>query len=254
MLQWKGWKMKDKRSIDYKVHSMLLWWMERAVKSTMENERQKLEDVYSIWSACINWSFLLMNEKTSSSYLVLETQVDMEASTLMAISGFYRHANLILRGWLELSFLGLWFDNNPKLFQEWLKDKESSPFRRRGWFKKRWLTQLLSEEPYKEFEAKYKLNEEALNLYGELSKATHAKGRKFLETLDRGDTVTRYRTDSFQKWFLNLKQVFETTSTALALKYSTVFKQDREETRDIQNLLSKQRIEQLKEVLKETSC
>jgi len=241
--------MKDDRSIDYKMHSMLLWWIEEAIKNTMENERQKLEDVYTLWGACINWSFLLMNEKTPSSYLTLETQADMEASALMAICGFYRHANLILRGWLELSFLGLWFDNNPELFKKWLKDEESSPFRRRGWFRKRWLTQLLNEKPYREFESKYKLSEEALNLYGKLSKATHAKGEKFLETLDRGDTVTRYRTDSFQKWFLNLKKVFETTSTALALKYSTIFKQDRKETRDIKNLLSKQRIEQLKEVL-----
>jgi len=71
------------------------------------------------------------------------------------------------------------------------------------------------------------LSKEAWNLFGELSKATHAKGEKFLETPDRGDTVTRYRTDSFQRWFSNMKQVFETTTTALALKYSSIFKQDR---------------------------
>ena len=241
--------MKDKRGIDYKMSSMLFWWVKRAIKNTMEKERQKLKDVYAIWSACVKWSYLLMNEDTPSSYIALETQIDMEASTLLALSGFYRHANLILRGWLELSFLGLWFDDWPQLFQEWLKGGEGSPFKGRGWFKKRWLVQLLSEKPYREFEGKYQLSEEAWNLYGELSKATHAKGEKFLETPDRDDSVTCYRSDSFQRWFLNLKQVFETTTTALALKYSSIFKQDRKETRNIKNLLSNHRAEQLREIL-----
>jgi len=240
--------MRDERSIRYKMGSMLLWWVQEAIRSTIKNERQKLENVYAIWSACINWGYLLMNENTASSYIALETQIDMEASTLMALSGFYRHANLILRGWLELSFLGLWFDDCPKLFQKWLKNEEGAPYRGRGWFKKRWLIQLLNEKPYRKFENKYKLSEEAWNLYGELSKATHAKGKKFLESPDRGDSVTRYRTDSFHRWFSNLKQVFETTSTALALKYSSIFKRDVNKIRAIKNLMSKQRLEQLKEI------
>jgi len=231
---------------------LVLRWAMSSWKDTINLEYEDLQSVYEIWSASIGWGFILMEEEGIDNidyYIALETQVDMEASTLMALSGFYRHANLILRGWLELTFLGMWFNNSSKLYEKWLEDKLDAPFKHRGYFRERWLLQILSEPSFRDFEQKYRLSKEALDLYERLSKATHAKGRKLHETYTRGDSVTRFRKDNFKWWFGNLCQVFDITSTALFLRYPNLFRSQRKEAAEIRKTLSGSRSERLKEFL-----
>jgi len=232
--------------------NMILRWTHSSWEDTINQEHEDLHIVYKIWSASICWGFMLMEEEGVDNidyYIAMETHVDMEASTLMALSGFYRHANLILRGWLELTFLGLWFHNSQVLFEKWLKDAPDAPFKNRGFFRKRWLHQLLREQSFRDFDCQYGLGDDALRLFGELSKATHATGRTRHETFDRGDSVTRFRKKSFKQWFLNLRQVFDVTSTALFLRYPHLFKSKRKEVTEIKEVLSKSRLQQLAEFL-----
>lgn len=232
--------------------NMVLRWSMSSWEDTINLEHDDLHAVYRIWSASICWGYMLMEEEGVDNidyYIALEAHIDMEASTLMALSGFYRHANLILRGWLELAFLGLWFHNSSELYEKWLEDTPDAPFKRRGYFTERWLRQLLSEPSFKDFDRKYGLADEALNLFGKLSKATHAKGKALHETIDRGDSVTRFRRDSFKQWFLNLCQVFDVTSIALFLRYPHLFKSQRKEAVEVKETLSNSKLERLKAFL-----
>jgi hypothetical protein len=232
--------------------SLVLRWAMSSWKDTINLERDDLRIVYRIWSALSSLGFILMEEEGSDNvdfYMAMETRADMEASTLMALSGFYRHANLILRGWLELTFLGLWFNNGQELFDKWFEDAPDSPFRNRGWFRKKWVHQLLSEPPFRRFNRKYGLADDTLNLFEKLSKATHAKGKGIHETQTRGNSVTRFRKDSFKLWFLNLTQVFDVTSVALFLRYSRLFKSQRREAVEIRETLSNSKLEQLKDTI-----
>ena len=228
--------------------NMVLRWAMSSWEDTINLKPDDLHAVYKIWSASICWGYVLMEEEGYDNidyYMALETHIDMEASTLMALSGFYRHANLILRGWLELTFLGLWFHNSSKLYEKWLEDAKDAPFKRRGYFREKWLRQLLSEPSFKNYDSRYGLADEALNLFSKLSKATHARGKVLHETFDRGDSVTRFRRDSFKQWFLNLCQVFDVTCTALFLRYPRLFKSQRKEVAEIKETLSNFRVERL---------
>ena len=231
---------------------VVLRWAKSSWEDTINLEHDGLHVVHEIWSVSICWGYMLMEEEGADNidyYMALETHVDMEASTLMALSGFYRHANLILRGWVELTFLGLWFHNSSELYEKWLENAPDAPFKRRGYVRERWLRQLLSEASFRDFNLEYDLADEVLNLFGELSKATHAKGKEIHETRDRGDSVTRFRKDSFEQWFLNLYQVFDVTSTALFLRYPHLFKSQRKEAVEVRETLSKSKLEQLKAFL-----
>jgi len=234
------------------MENLVLRWAQSSWKDTISLEHKDLHEVKKIWSASIGWSYMLMEEEGTdniSYYMALETHVDMEASTLMALSGFYRHANLILRGWIELAFLGLWFLNSRELFEKWAENAPDAPFKGRGYFREKWLRQLLREPSFRDFNLKYDLADEVLNLFGELSKATHAKGKEIHETMDRGDSVTRFRKESFKQWFFNLCHVFDVTSTALFLRYPNLFKSQRREAVEIRGTISKSKLEQLQAFL-----
>jgi len=244
--------MKMARKVGEEMTDMVLRWAMSSWEDTINLEHDDLHSVYRIWSASVCWGYILMEEEDIDNidyYIALESNVDMEASTLMALSGFYRHANLILRGWLELTFLGLWFHNSYDLYEKWLKDTLDAPFKRRGYFRKRWLLQILSEPSFKDFEQKYKLSDEVLDVFEKLSKSTHAKGKILHETYTRGDSVTRFRRDSFKQWFQNLCLVFDITSTALFLRYPNLFKSQRKEAVEIRETISESKQEQLKEFL-----
>jgi hypothetical protein len=181
-----------------------------------------------------------------SSRIALETQTDVEASVFCAIAGFYKHANSILRGWLETTFLGVWFDFDPKSFEDWLKGK--GPFKDRGCFKESWLAELLNKPPFRGFERESNLCSEILKLYRELSKSTHAMGEKYHESVHRDDTVPRYQRKQFSKWFANLSKTFELTSIVLILNYPKLFQTKSVEAKSIIELLSEQRLAKLKEI------
>lgn len=233
-----------------KMANVILRWAKSSWEDTINLQHEDLQAVYQIWAASINWEFLLMEEEGNDNidyYIALETHTDMEASTLLALSGFYRHANSILRGWLELTFLGLWFYNSPELYEKWLEDASDAPFEHRGYFRESWLRQILSEPSFRDFEQKYRLSKEALDVYERLSKATHAKGKRLHETYTRGDSITRFRRNYFKQWFRNLCSVFDITSTILFLRYPNLFKSWREEATKIRETLSDCKMEQLRE-------
>ncbi len=237
-----------KKNIADEIDNMLLIWVQESLRTVLRKESKKLRAAHNIWSACINWGYLL-SEKYSeapSCRLALETQTDAEASTFCAITGFYKHANSILRGWVETTFLGVWFDFDPKSFQIWLCRKGNFPFKDRGFFKKGWLEELLNKPPFQKFGRENDLCSEALELYKELSRSIHAMGKRYHESNHREDTVPRYQAKHFAEWYINLSKVFDLTSTILVLKYPDLFKTENEETTSIIRLLPRKRMTQLR--------
>lgn len=242
-MQWSCPLLKD--LVAKEIDNMLLIWVQENLRTVLRKEWKKLYTAHKIWSVCINLGYLLSmkHSEAPSSRIALETQTDAEASTFCAIAGFYKHANSVLRGWLETTFLGVWFDFDPSSFQDWLDGK--GPFKDRGFFRKRWLTELLNKTPFRDYERENNLSSEALDLYKELSKSTHAMGEKYQESVHRDDTIPKYRTKHFDGWFRNLFKVFELKSTVLILKYPRLFKTKGEESASILALLPRKRLAEL---------
>jgi hypothetical protein len=149
----------------------------------------------------------------------IETTWDLRASIQLALLGYYRHANMLLRSWLELTTVGVYFDDHRDKYKEWQEDCRNSPS-----FKLQCLQSLFSVEPYRKFEEKYALSQEVNSLYKELSKFTHARGwgRWGISSYGLGGKL--YSEEYFETWFSNLRKTFELTCTMLFIKYPPLTK------------------------------
>jgi hypothetical protein len=96
-------------------------------------------------------------------------QVDLEASVYLALSGFVKQALQVLRSWLELVLMGLWFSYKRKEFNKWMYHLHGAPFATSGFVGKKRLSDLVSKSPkLNQCEMKYHLVDKILKLYGEL--------------------------------------------------------------------------------------
>lgn len=71
-----------------KIDSMLLTWVQHNLRTILKQEPEKLLTIYQVWSAWITWGYLLSQQDSEapSSWIALETQTDIEAATLCAIT------------------------------------------------------------------------------------------------------------------------------------------------------------------------
>lgn len=76
-----------------------------------------------------SFGFVLSEEtepKGPLSTLSLEMEGDLQASAILAISGFYRHANLALRSCLALGFVSVWFHFRTRSIQQMDESRSGS--------------------------------------------------------------------------------------------------------------------------------
>lgn len=141
--------------------------MRRAYSDAIEKEDERLAIVIWVLMGWMEWiQFLGIRKQEAYGSLALEAQVDLEASVYLALSGFVKQALQVLRSWLELSLLGLWFGYNEKEFEKWMYRLPGAPFAVRGFFRRRWLVDLFNKSPkLKECEMKHQLADRLVQLY-----------------------------------------------------------------------------------------
>lgn len=205
-------KMGDETQPDY-LKTAVLRWVLRSWDWCFEQSPGIAEKVGEIWDAQIDLGFLLTvdtDPDDAAASLALEIQSDIEASILLAVSGFYRHASLTLRSFLSLAFASVWFSFNPYQYELWMKGEEHAPFRHRGMMSRRFLRELMqkTEALHKAAEA-FSLVDTAMNLYQDLSDFVHARGERVQDSSQRDDSVPRFHSDLFTTWFGRLQATFE---------------------------------------------
>jgi len=211
---------------DY-VQDSILYWVRSNWKYSYEETSDILKTLSILWSARASLAFVLNEEKGADdplAFLSLEIQADIEASILLAVSGFYRHARTALRGWLSLAFLSVWFSFNRKHFDSWIHRSPEAPFKHGDVMKRRCLKELVSKSSsLSRSEIEFALVENSMKLYEELCDFVHATGKKALDIYQRADSVPHFHPELLKSWFDDFYQVFEILIILSFARYPVFF-------------------------------
>lgn len=239
---------KLSRKAAEQIGSMLTTWAVEAWNETGRTRPKKLLRVYSVWSSYTALGLMLMNnlgEENADFYFALESETDLLASTLLVMSGYARHANALLRGWLEDVFLGLWFGFDDGGYRKWTSGDPDAPFKDRSFFNKPWLKELLNKTPFRDYSGQHRLVSRVLRLYQQLSREVHAQDIKTHETKTWGDSVARFQPDLFDKWYANVILIFRIMTIVIVLRYPTLPWNDSELTGETIQLIAPLEIDEI---------
>lgn len=145
-----------------------------------------------------------------------ESYYELENSFELCKQGFYRHSFFALRCVLELSVLGLYFDqyNQSHLdIQEWLHSKKPTPSF------KNMIKSIFKLQYFKQFNEAVPIHSEMEQTYNVLSDYTHVRGYRFSTT---GQTISNFNqfNENSLKIYINLmKAVVKNNVIILLLKY-----------------------------------
>jgi len=210
------------------VKTCILDWVLSNWKYSYQDSSQVLKELSRIWGAQNCLGFVLSEEMGPTdplSVLSLEAQADIESSILLAISGFYRHATLVLRSWLALGYASVWFSFNFTGFNLWMKRDANAPFRYRGVMNSHLLQELMSKtEHLKKASKAFNLVKNGMRLHLELSDFVHSRGREALDIYQRDDSVPHYYSERLRSWFDRFRQVFEIWVILIFARYPQLLK------------------------------
>jgi hypothetical protein len=204
----------------------------RAYSEALEKEEEERLAIV-VW-ALMGWmewiQYLGTHKQEACGSLTVEAQVDLEASVYLALSGFVKQALQVLRSWLELALLGLWFSYSKNEFEKWMYRLPRAPFPTTGFVGKKRLFDLVSKSPkLKECQMKYPVVDRLLKLYAELSASTHTRGYPSFETIGRGYPIATYNRENFAKWYKHFWAAYSLVSAILFLRFPESYLQDRQE-------------------------
>lgn len=220
---------------------MITIWANEGWHDAILQRPKELINIHSYWGGCISLGFRLQQELGDDDPNVcftLEGQTDLQASTLLIISGYARNANALLRGWLENIFLGAWFSVSGTIYTKWKNKEPDRPFKDRTIFKEKFVRELLSKPYFKQYNEKFDLMTRLLDLYRDLSIDVHAQDMKTHNTTTWNDSVARFRPELFDKWYVNMISVFEIMNIVVFLRYPNILTAGSSEVNEIQELLS----------------
>ncbi len=201
----------------------------KAIADTLAAEDERMTVVQWIVLGWMHWINVMHKESFEPVDLAMEAQVDLEASVYLALSGFIKQANQVLRSWLELVLLSLWFNLNfnEKQYEAWLLAQPKAPFNKI--FRRTTLGRILSKTPELEkAEKHHHLANRMLTLYGHLSVFTHALGLQAFEMFGRKKkkSCDIQLQKNFQKWYSLLWESYSAVSSILFLRLCQTFTKD----------------------------
>ena len=149
-----------------------------------------------------------------------ESVDELQVSTNLAFSGFYKQAFVSLRSALELGLMSVYYnlnDDGHNVIQSWLKAETSydanTPNSKRIW------KILLSNENIKHFVQKYSIQESFKEL-GFLSDFVHSKGYKHSNYVGkRKSNYQVFESEIFKRWLNAYGKVIKLITTLHMLKY-----------------------------------
>ena len=227
-----------------KLKSLLLD-RNRIRRKTIENRKTEVDNAVILRKCWYKWGFdvffLLENveDNTNASIVnmaLIEASYEIEDSIFAVIHGSYKQAITSLRSALELFFSGLYYYENVQEYASaYIEGKSKTVSFRKA------LQFVFGRAPYREFDAKFSLKQEILEIHDELSRSTHTRGsdQQALELrhaplvdLKVGDRVkievrarqAVYGEELFDKWYYYLCKASIVVNTSLILKYPHILK------------------------------
>jgi hypothetical protein len=253
-----------------KLKSLLLY-RNRVREKTIQDKKMEVDNAVILRKCWYKWGldviFLLedaedhtamMNASTIFGALA-EASYEIEDSIFTAIHGSYKQAMTSLRSASELPFLGLYYyDHGQEYVSAFIEGKSRTTSLRKA------LDFVFGQSPYKEFDAKFSLQQEILEIHDELSRFTHSRGSEKQELklrhkppapfelkpgvrvkIDVKARRAAYSEELFDKWYYYLSKASLVVNISLILKYPNILKNPTL----CAVVLAEDRLAQLKEVL-----
>ncbi len=214
---------------------------EDVLKQTIQINSAPIKRTYQIIKAIITWAGFLNAKKIIGEpkfRLFIETGVDIEASRSLALRGYYRQAIMMLRSWLEILLLNIYFIDHQVELEWWLDDRwdDRPSFRELVEY-----IYKLSQFRDDSFPEKYRVELNAL--YRKLSKAIHGIG------IPMGQGMAPvYDQGSFNKWYDYLSDTFRLTNLLLFRRFWDDLRQSGWYLDDIKAILGDHLIQELQEL------
>lgn len=176
------------------------YWADNSVESarseTIRNKSEVFSEIDKIIEKDSELNFILFEKfgpEHPISQLWLESETDLKASIYLAFGGYYRQAIAILRNWLELTLLAIYYSNHWKEYKLWKQKEYQAPIGK----------SLIK----KVFDNKgLELQDKCENLYSLLSGFSHTQGIDKYQLQKGRDNVPRYLDKPFDLWFTLLKK------------------------------------------------
>lgn len=221
-------------------------WPSTSVRAhTFQNKKDKLLDVQRlVWvDSILNYAlFYTLPYGHPASELWIESETDIKAAIYLVLGGYYRQAVATLRNWLELTLVGIYYNQRYQLstsdYNLWKQGAKRSPH---------WpcLLEDLFETEGREMlvraDAEVKLRERLDNLHKELCAFVHLRGEEVRAWQQERDNVPRYVESAFDRWFSLAEQTSIGTSLVLIAEYPQdlrdYFQAHEQELSDLQEYL-----------------
>jgi len=182
------------------------YWSDESSESarfdTFKNKKEFFPEIEKIIDEDSEVNFRLFEKLGAQhpiSQLWLESETDIKASVYLCFGGYYRQAIVILRSWLELTLMAIYFSKYPQKYKKWKRGIEKSPGGNN-------LISKVFENGKKEIALKKKIKERRIRMYDKLSAFTHSRGIDKYKLQEGRDNVPRYLEKSFNLWFKLFKE------------------------------------------------
>lgn len=184
-----------------------------SVKSNYSTRNIELESIEKILNAWSCWKNILTDDvihtKNSniSSILCFESEYDAKASINLALSGYFKHANICLRSCLDLTVMAIHFETNYGGYVQWMMGQRKTP----GF--QSVINSIFDRSLFKQFNDLTQFKDEIIDLHYNLSGYMHGRGHIYL------NISLKSPYDEFDNWFNLIKKVFEFSSICIFLQY-----------------------------------
>jgi len=182
------------------------YWSDESSESvrfdTFKNKKEFFPEIEKIIDEDSKLNFRLFEKfgvQHPVSQLWLESETDIKASVYLCFGGHYRQAIAILRNWLELTLLAIYFSKCPYEYEKWKKGVKKSPTGRI-------LIGKVFKNEMKKITTKKKIKKKCKKIYGKLSVFIHSRSIDKYKLQEGRDNVPRYLEESFNLWFKLFKE------------------------------------------------
>jgi hypothetical protein len=201
-----------------------------------------------------NYAFDELNSKDKHSKItgiecLREIRSDAISSIVLAVSGFYRPATIMIRSMLELSWNFIYYCNHPVEYEWWTEGKHYISTKNMiDYLKKLKGVNKFSETIYKDKNRNF--IDEVAKTYNELSKYIHASAPVYMH---RGESQVDFYYDEqrFNKWKCYFIEAVQFINTLFLLTIEQFDIIDQESKEAIWRAVRHNRLESLKETRRE---
>lgn len=203
-------------------------------RRTLEGKPEEVVKIVDSWQRLVDWAGdILLNWRprmsTAMCDLVGIAVYHLKGALFLLTHGFYKTSFLVLRTAMENALLAFYFDSNSEEYEVYKADpKVAPPFQKI-------LNGLFSEQPCREFDSKYALSRDIIDLYSRLSSEIVGRNlgleASYLTDSERISLTFGMGSGTWQKdeivnsWFTSATLFFDVLNTLLILRYPQVVKE-----------------------------